>query len=308
LKQIEKKGKRTQMTITAVLPLLKLDLHLAQGIQKKQLPNGYELVRRDEIDDRLERFNDDHFKAEFGETLLNSVRYADLYLRISSRVETSEFDRTVDYLNERIDRFLLALNVNERLWTFQPDVRLSWIQNGSRAQLTNREYWPRSVSVTAPTLKDFSAAAKLAATIDHVYSGKEAFAAVRVAFDALRLGSYSFNTSTRFLQEAIALEALCSASSAEVTHRISTTCAILIGGDIQQRKSTYKEAQRLYSIRSSIVHGSESRVAIREVKNIERFVRSILRQVLSENLLARFETVSKQREFLLELNLAGTPD
>ena len=104
--------------------------------------------------------------------------------------------------------------------------------------------------------------AKLAATIDLVYSGKERFAAVRFAFDALRLGSYSFDTSTWFVQETIALEAFCSASSAEVPHRISTTCAILIGDDIQQRKSTYKEAQRLYGIRSSIVHGSGSRVAI----------------------------------------------
>jgi len=263
-------GRRIGLLIT-VLPLLGIDLRIRQGTQRRKLANGYQLVRQSQLAS-LHQLNFEYFKGQVGENALAEARSADLYLRVSEDITVSgqaEFQTAVDRLNEKIDRFVLALNMNEKLWNFRRDIRFSWLQDRSRAQITDRHYWPRSTVIDRPGFKDFSEAAKLTGAIDRVYSTSEAqsyYPAVRTAFDALRLGSYAFNTSMRFLQEAIALEAVCSASDTEVTHRVATTCAILAGTGPVERKTLYEEAKRLYSIRSRIIHGSGKRATIPELK------------------------------------------
>jgi len=287
------------------LPLLEIDHDLLQAADSKDLANGYQLVKQGQLGN-LEIFNNDRFKREFGETVLVQAHSANLYVRVSEEIASrTDFETAVTRSNEKIDRLLLALNVNEKLWNFSRDIRFSWLQDESRGQITIRHDPPRSTVEDNPEFENFSEAAELTVTIDAVYSGEpeSRYAPVRTAFDALRLGLYAFNVSMRFLQEAIALEALCSASDTEVTHRVAMTCAILIGTEPEQRKMLYKEAKRLYGIRSRIIHGSGKRATIQDLKDIEQFTRQILRRILANDILPNYETTLKQREFLLRLSL-----
>jgi len=107
----------------------------------------------------------------------------------------------------------------------------------------------------------------------------------------------------RLLQDAIALESLCSTDAIEVTHRIAVTCAVCLGSTHGERKRIYKEAKDLYGIRSRVVHGSGYRVTKEEVKRIEQLSRRLLRYVLRDNVLPNFRTRDSQRKFLLDLAL-----
>lgn len=287
------------------MPLLQIDLDRSPAARRKNLPNGYQLVKQRQSAE-LERFNLDVFKREFSENALSQARYAELYLGVSEEIlGHAEFHNAVDKSNKKIDRFLLALNVNGKLWNFRSNLRFSWLQDGTQAQVVRRDYWARSTVDDRPTLADFSRAAELTVTIDAVYSGEQQgyYPAARTAFDALGLGSYNFNTSMRFLQEAIALEALCSASDTEVTHRVATTCAILVAAGSEEREKVYKEAKRLYSIRSRIIHGSGKRATIQELKDIEQLTRKILRRILVDTILPKYKTRLEQSDFLLRLSL-----
>jgi hypothetical protein len=213
------------------LPLLEIE-HYLQVNARRKLANGYQLIKQEDVVSYLEKFKSETFENKFSKNALSQASYANLYLRVSEEIEDhSEFQAAVARSNKKVDRFLLALNVNEKLWNFRSDMRFSWLKDGTYAQVVKRDYWLRSIVDDGLKLTDLSKAAELTVTIDVVCSGEPqgSYPAVRTAFDALNLGLYNFNTSMRFLQEVIALEALCSTSDAEVTHRIATTCAVLVG-------------------------------------------------------------------------------
>jgi hypothetical protein len=150
---------------------------------------------------------------------------------------------------------------------------------------------------------DLTEAAALTTTIDAVCSDESRYPAVRTACEALQLGSYAFNASVRFLQEAIALEGLCAGSDTEITHRIATTCAVLIGESADERKSIYKKIRSLYGIRSRIIHGSGKRATVEELKEMQQLTRKVLRRILAGDVLPHYESSQKHRDFLLNLSL-----
>ena len=148
------------------MPVLEIDLELPQTTEREDLENGYQVVKKDQLPG-LELFNKEFFKREVSEDALYQALRADVYLKSSEEIAGgTAFQTAVDRSNDRIDRFLLALNVNERLWTFRRDVRFSWLDDNSRGQLSNRHFWPLSTVEDSPTMEDFSRAAKLSVTID----------------------------------------------------------------------------------------------------------------------------------------------
>jgi hypothetical protein len=270
------------------------------------LANGYQLLKRDQIQE-LENFDGEHFKREFGEIPLSRALYADLFVGVTANVaDRFECDTAIDQSNRKIDRLFLALNVNEKLWSFRSDMRFSWLQDGSRSEITNRLHWPYSTFGNRPILEDLTEAAELTVTIDAVSSDDSHYPTVITALDALQLGSYAFNASVRFLQEAIALESLCSGSDTEVTHRIATTCAVLIGTSPEERKDIYKQTKRLYGIRSRLIHGSGKRAKIEELKDMQQLTRKVLRRILASDILPNYESGQKHKDFLLNLSLEKT--
>jgi len=155
-------------------------------------------------------------------------------------------------------------------------------------------------------LADLQRAAALTTRIDTVYAENDAkrnFPSVRVAFDALRLSSSAFNTSMRFLQEAIALETLCSTDDHEVTHRVATTCALFLASTLEERKQVYSSAKRLYGIRSGIIHGSGKRASRDDVKDIEQMTRRLLRRIIDDSVFEHYRTHKLQRDFVLAMAL-----
>jgi hypothetical protein len=55
----------------------------------------------------------------------------------------------------------------------------------------------------------------------------------------------------------IALESLFGSGGGELTLRISTALAWLLGADADERTAIQRDAKRAYSVRSKIVHGTE---------------------------------------------------
>jgi hypothetical protein len=141
--------------------------------------------------------------------------------------------------------------------------------------------------------------------MDRIYeaTSKNAYPAIETAFGALRLSSYAFNTSMRFLQLAIALEALCSTGTTELSHRLASTCSILIGSNADERKELYRKTKQLYEIRSRIIHGSGKRATMNDVQEMEQLTCKLLRRVLAKTILPNFESRRTQQEFLLQVSL-----
>lgn len=305
-----------QVTLVMVLPLRGIGYILEAAKDREELGNGYALVNSKLLSE-LKRFDERFMTKIVPENDWSQISKAPLYLQASyacvSADDIGELEANAsEWCGEKIDRFLLALNMTERLWSFRPDIRLTWFENDfplSWQNITIRHYHPLSLFEKKPTLEDFHAAARLTGKIDDVYSDAdkegEDYPALRTAFSAIRLGTYAFDTSMRFLQEAIALESLCSTEATEVAHRIAVTCALCLESALDERKKMYKEAKDLYGIRSRVIHGSGRQVTKEELKRIEQLSRKLLRHVLNDNVLPKFRTRDSQREFLLDLPLGG---
>ena len=146
--------------------------------------------------------------------------------------------------------------------------------------------------------------------IDRIYTeseGKDLFPAVRTALDALRSGMFAIHIGIRFLQEAIALETLCSTDVTEVTHRVAVGCAIMLNQDFEERQRMYDQVKRLYGKRSSIIHGSARKLRIEELNEIEHLSRMLMRRIMEGDILPHYENRSSQKEFLLRLQLGERP-
>lgn len=235
-----------KINLVTVLPLRGVSPILEGEKKREDLANGYSIMDRESLPE-LDKFKEDYMTKIVSRSDWSNIRHAPAYLQVSY---TSPFQSDIekveakgsDYCGEKIDRFLLALNINERLWSFHPDIRLGWFDKDlplSRQNIRVRQHSPISTSEANLVLRDFSRAARLTAKIDEVYSEfdrkKGDYPALRTTFSAVKLGMYAFNTSMRLLQEAIALESLCSTDTTEITHRIAVTCAVC-GLDPRRKK------------------------------------------------------------------------
>lgn len=122
-----------KISLVTVLPLEEVGPILEGGQTQRELPNGYVIVKS-EILPELEKFDDEHMKTLLSESEWSHVRHANLYLRVAAEKPLGgniDEIRSNGYSDcgEKIDRLLLALNINEKLWSFRPDVRLSWFDS-----------------------------------------------------------------------------------------------------------------------------------------------------------------------------------
>jgi Apea-like HEPN len=241
------------------LPLVRAHTSLELNLKgdSELLPNDYKIIKREAllvVADFEESFSDD--------TDVMRGLGTDTFILVSRECSASIPQSETNI--EKIERFLLALNIIGKLWHLGGTIRLSWpegddSQKWKQIRKMDADYYSASFDGEV-NLADLQRAAALTIRIDTVYAENDAkrnFPSVRVAFDALRLSSSAFNTSMRFLQEAIALETLCSTDDHEVTHRVATTCALFLASTLEERKQVYSSAKRLYGIRSGVIHGSE---------------------------------------------------
>lgn len=308
--------RENKLAITTVLPLIEItSLHLSGDAEV--LPNGFVIMPRNKLQQILDEFDDERAREEFGIDLSEALN-ADFYLKVAkeypfppaeSKTLSVVWEEGTQINAERIDRFLLALNLIERLWTFRPDVRLSWYEQDypvKQKLVSYRHHYPVSTFDGRPALADLQEAAKLISKIDTIYSTNDrdsSYPGIRIAFDALRSGTYGIHTSIRYLQEAIAIETLCSTDTQEVTHRVRVACSLLLGSDLGERKDWYDKAGKIYRKRSALIHGNSNKVTIDELKKIEQVSRKLIRRVLEDRILPNYANRDTQKNFLLELQL-----
>jgi len=306
-------GKRQKLRVVTALPLMGVRSLTLSG-DRQQLKNAFTIVKREALA-ALNEFEEKRFRQEFGVNLSKAL-YQDYYLLISTQhpFPPGGNKTLTQVLNElylknadRVDRLLLALNLIGKLWTFQPDIRLTWYENNypvKQRLITYRHHYPISTFQGKPILSDLRKASDLTFIIDRVYSSSDqnnSYPGVRIALDALRTGMFASNTSIRYLQEAIAIEALTSTETQEVTHRVKITCSLLLASGVNKRERFYKQVGKIYNKRSSIIHGSNIRVKRDELCEIEQVSRKLLQRILKNNILPNFVNRDLQRQFLLEL-------
>ena len=96
-----------------------------------------------------------------------------------------------------------------------------------------------------------------------------------------------FRHEDRVLDIAVALEVLFGLQGGELTHKLSVRAAHLLGDSREERIAVYKSVQRLYQVRSRIVHGGRSRRDGRQtnteetVKDAYRIGRAALLKILA---------------------------
>lgn len=300
------------MRVITILPLVGIKtLKLRDGVD--QLANGFTIAARDKLR-VLSEFEKEGFIDRFGNDLSKAL-YADYHLQVEKEFGSEQIrggtatETGAGENSEKLDRFLLAVNINERLWLLRPHLFLSWNEEaGSIAikTISKRDFYPFPTSRVNPTYEDFHEAARLTAQIDQIYEenkNRGSYPAFKIAFDSLRLSVLTFSGAIRFLQEMICLETICSTDRTEIAHRVALVCALLLGSTFSERENLYKEVKKLYDKRSSIIHGAHNRVEADELVQIENMSRRLLRKVLHEEIVSRFANRQEQKKFLMEIQL-----
>jgi hypothetical protein len=166
-----------KIALVTVLPLRGVGHILEGGKKREGLANGYSLVARESLPE-LNKFNEDYMTKIVSTSDWSNVKNAPAYLQVSYTCPFQSDMGSVEakgseYCGEKIDRFLLALNINEKLWSFRPDIRLGWFEKDlplSRQNIRVRHHSPISTSDDNLILQDFRRAARLTAKMDEVYS------------------------------------------------------------------------------------------------------------------------------------------
>src|SRR6266481_8096979 len=128
---------RRRAILTAVLPLISIDHSLPQGEDKERLSNGFFITDGKAVSG-LSSFTDEHFRSELPEATWSHITATDLYLGVSANFpKDSDPWVTFQKCNDKLDRFLLSLNLIGKLWSFRPDVRFGWIKN----DISKREFF-----------------------------------------------------------------------------------------------------------------------------------------------------------------------
>ena len=101
---------------------------------------------------------------------------------------------------------------------------------------------------------------------------------LRVALRRVGLARRKHTSANRAIEYSIALEALLSDGNVEMTHKIATRAAIILGQDFDERMQYRKLFKKLYQVRSRAVHGMNVSKAddIRIVRDSEKAISKLL--------------------------------
>lgn len=80
---------------------------------------------------------------------------------------------------------------------------------------------------------------------------------LRVALTRVGLARRKHTSANRAIEYSIALEALLSDGNAEMTHKIATRAAVILGETFEERVQYRKLFKKLYQVRSLAVHGRD---------------------------------------------------
>jgi len=113
-------------------------------------------------------------------------------------------------------------------------------------------------------------------------------------------------TDQQFLLYAVALESLLLGNKdTEITYRLSSRCAHLLGDTLNNRKIISKKTKDLYRIRSKIVHTGSTDVSGEDLGSLWRYVKKSLIIVASDEPFTRM-TTEEQFEGWFEDRMLGS--
>lgn len=108
-----------------------------------------------------------------------------------------------------------------------------------------------------------------------------------------------------FLLFAIAIESLIvgGKEQTDLTYKLSTRCAHLLGNDLDSRKTVSKDLKELYGIRSAIAHRGQSSFPEEKLTLIRRYALRIIRDFLTREEFREIETKVQLASWFDELML-----
>lgn len=119
-----------------------------------------------------------------------------------------------------------------------------------------------------------------------------------LALSAFNLSYQILDARTRFITLMTCLESIFNLGKDQITHTVSRHLAIIISNSEEQFSKNYKRIKKLYSLRSSIVHGSDSSSNVQQhLLELENLVRHAINYCQDQN-------VTKTELFYL-LNSSG---
>jgi hypothetical protein len=121
---------------------------------------------------------------------------------------------------------------------------------------------------------------------------------LNLALDNFELSYQAPNLDIRFLLLMMTLEALFNRGQPELKYTISRNSAVLLGRDNNEASRTFEDMNRLYGIRSKIVHANKSKLVRKEdLSELYSYIRKAIIKIHALN-------VGKDELFLL-LNSKG---
>lgn len=103
----------------------------------------------------------------------------------------------------------------------------------------------------------------------------------------------NYDIALKISHYCTALECLFTTDNKELSHKVSERASLLIGNNLEERKSIYKQIKEIYELRSSVLHGStlgkKSRNRLEEIsQNADSILRRIYRKINATKDLDKF--------------------
>ncbi len=120
------------------------------------------------------------------------------------------------------------------------------------------------------------------------------------------------STQNSFLKAAISLEIIFTFNektviTPSIMNQISESVALLLGKDLEQRKTLEREIKDLYGIRSSIVHAGKKNIDKSMGLKMIILARSVIRELSTNKKLKPIKTIDELHETLKEIKYSCPP-
>jgi hypothetical protein len=117
-------------------------------------------------------------------------------------------------------------------------------------------------------------------------------AAISWAFDSLLIMEQ--NETVAYIQIILGLEALFSKPEDQhITEMLASRCAYLISDNYSQREDYYNDIRKIYTIRSKIIHGVQSKLNAEEIKYLYK-AESFLNNAISKEIQLLINSYNKR--------------
>lgn len=121
--------------------------------------------------------------------------------------------------------------------------------------------------------------------------------------------AFSVGMTARYLLLMACMEAILSTSKQEVTFQVSSRASWLLSpNEYDKRKEIYKNVKGLYSLRSSIIHGSKfaPKTLVDKIEDLLSVIRKIFIEILSKDTLFKMYSEGDPKDYLNSLCLGQT--